>query len=241
MARILCVHVINDEATVYASYWCQLIAQDARRVGHDVRELTGAMVTEQGLRSAIEGFQPHLVVFAGHGSSNIFTGVGYQTVMRACTNDQIMAGSSGLFISCLTGQILVPSMVSKGALAAQGYLKEYIWMVDGSGRPATDRYAASFTRTLVDAAAVILRGGSWQGWYSTFQRISQEEIDKWANSTDIVAPSVVMSLRQNKTSAVISGAGTIIEDGVDPGMQVPIIENPVLPIILGVAALSIIK
>lgn len=223
MARVLLVYCTNDQATQYASYWAERVGQEARSAGHEVRSLTGSMVTEQGLLTSMQGYQPDLVVLAGHGSPSVFTGSGYQTVLQACLNDQMMAGSRALFISCLTGQQLVPSMVRKGAVAAQGFVKEYIWMIGGEGSPASDLYAASFTRTLVEAARAIMRGGSWQDWYRTFIRVSDEEIARWAGSDDPLAASVVQCLRQNRSAAVVSGAGTIGEEGEAPAAGVPVL------------------
>ena len=225
-ARVLGVHCIVDEATIYASYWIQRMMQEAQTAGHEVRGLTGYAVTAQGLLSSMESYQPDLVLLGGHGSSTMFLGAGYQTVLLACTNDQMMAGSRALFVSCLTGLTLVPSMVRKGAIAAQGYVKEFTWMISGEGVPASDPYAASFTRTLVESARVIMQGGSWQDWYRTFQRVSQEEIARWGQSSDPLAASVIMCLRSNASAAVISGAGTIEEGGeVSVG-------SPVLPLLL---------
>jgi len=223
MARVLGVFCTNDPASAYASYWIQLMINEARAAGHEARGLTGAAVTAQGLLSSMEGYAPDLVLLGGHGSPNVFTGAGYQTVLQACLNDQMMIGSRALFVSCLTGQQLVPSMVRKGAVAAQGFVKEFTWMIDGMSSPASDPYAASFTRTLVESARVIMRGGSWQDWYQTFQRVSQEEIQRWGNSDDPLAASVVMCLKSNASAAVISGAGTIEEAGVDEAGGVPVL------------------
>jgi len=233
MTRVLGVHTILDEATRYASYWVQLILNEASAAGHEVRSLTGSAVTAQGLLSAVEGYQPDLVVFGGHGSPSEFLGAGYQVVLMACSNDQMMADSRALFISCLTGQILVPSMVRKGAVAAQGFVKEYTWMIDGSGSPSSDIYAQSFTRTLVEAAREIMRGGSWQDWYRAFTRVSDEEIARWGQSNDPLAASVIMCLRSNASAAVISGAGTITEEG---GEYTTVGDSPVLPL-LAIAAI----
>ena len=214
MARVLIVYCVNDSATEYAAYWSRLIGAEASMAGHEVRDLSGTYVTEYGLLTAMEEYQPDFVVLSGHGSARIFTGSGMQVVLEACRNDQMMAGSQSMFISCLTGISLCPSMVSKGAQVAQGYTAEYIWMIDGSGSPAGDVYAASFTRVLVESASVILRGGSWQEFYSTYRRVSDEEIAAWGNSSDPLAASVMMCLRSNRNSLVISGAGSVyVSDG----------------------------
>jgi len=209
VSRVLVAHYIADLATQYSSYWAELIASEFRAAGHDTRELTGAADTQAGLLSSMEQFQPSLVVFAGHGSERIMTGAGIQPILVACNNDQIMAGSSALFVACLTGIELCPSIVSKGGLAAQGYVKEFMFMTDGSGVPSSDQYAYSFMRTLVLAARAVAQGGSWRDWYQTFKTVSQEEIAWWNQSEDPLAGSVVFCLQSNLSAAVVSGGGTV--------------------------------
>ena len=209
MARVLAVHVINDEPTKYASFWAQKILGEARRVGHTTRQLTGGMVTSAGLQSSMEQYKPDMVVLAGHGGPNVFTGAGMQVVLQGCINDGMMKGSQSMFVSCLTGLSLVPSMVSKGSLAVSGFTKEFVWMIDGSGFPAGDRYAASFTRFWVESSRALFQSGSWQNYIQVGKRIWQEEEAKWMQSTDPVAPSVILCIRQNSSAMVVNGAGTM--------------------------------
>ena len=209
MARVLGVHVINDEPTRYASFWAQTILGEARRVGHTTRELTGGMVTTAGLQSSMEQYKPDMVILAGHGGPNVFTGAGMQVVLQGCVNDAMMKGSQSMFVSCLTGLSLVPSMVSKGTLAASGFTKEFVWMIDGSGYPAADRYAASFTRFWVESSRALFQSGSWQNYYQVGKRVWAEEEAKWQQSNDPVAPSVLLCIRQNSSAMVVNGAGSM--------------------------------
>lgn len=211
--RVLLVYCVLDEPTTYAAFWTRRIGQEAMALGHEVYYLSGSLVTAYGLLGAMEQYQPDLVVLSGHGSAAVFTGAGMQEVLRACTNDQMMAGSHSMFISCLVGLQLVPSIVRKGGLAAQGYVKEFIWMIDGSGNPAMDPYAASFERILVESAVALMKGGSWRDWYQTFHRVCNEEITRWGASDDPVAASVIMCIRQDKSAAVVSGAGSMDGEG----------------------------
>ena len=228
MARVLGVYCINDIATTYAAYWARLIGSAAAMLGHQVRDLSGSFDTEYGLLTAMEQYQPDYVILAGHGSATVFTGAGMQVVLEACRNDGMMAGAQCQFISCLTGISLCPSMVSKGAVVAQGFTAEFVWMISGSGVPAADPYAASFTRTLVESAREVLRGGTWHEFYSTFRRVSDEEIARWGNSSDPLAASVMMCLRSNRDSMVISGAGS---------MEVPEGGNILIPALVAAAVI----
>ena len=209
MARVLGVSVVNDEPTLYAAYWVDRVLQEARNVGHQVRELSGSMVTQYGLMSSMEQYQPDMVILGGHGGPNVFTGAGMQVVLTGCINDEIMKGSQSMFISCLTGLQLVPSMVRKGSLAASGFTKEFVWMIDGSGSPARDKYAASFTRFWVESSKALFRSGMWQDYFNTGKRIWREEEEKWSYSEDPIAPSVILCIRQNSSAMVVNGAGTM--------------------------------
>lgn len=232
MARLLGVHMVLDEATTYSSAWTSMLLAEARAVGHEGRELTGAMVTPYGLLSSMEQYLPDLVILAGHGSSSTFLGAGYQVVLQACVNDGMMKGSQCIFISCLSGLVLVPSIVSKGGIVATGFTREYTFMIDGSGRPATDHYAASFARIWAESCRVIFQGGSWQDFFAAWKRLSDEEIARWGVSTDPLAPSVILCLRQNRNSLVVNGAGTLEEPM--PGL-------PSLPILPMLAVAAFIK
>lgn len=233
MAKVLGVCCVLDEPTVYADYWMRSILGEAQAAGHETYVLSGAQVTANGLLQALQNHLPDMVVLAGHGTASVFTGAGLQTVLKASDNDHIMKGSRGLFISCLTGLQLVPSMVRKGAIASQGYVKELIFMIDGSGNPAGDPYAYSFTRQLVEPTRAIMTGGSWQDWYRAFCRISDEEIARWNQSDSPAAPDVVYCLKSNKAAAVVSGAGTLTEE---TNGGVPRI--PILPLIVAGAFVS---
>ncbi len=232
MARILGVHVALDEPTVYASAWASMLMREARGAGHEARELTGSMVTPYGLLSSMEQYIPDLVILAGHGNSTTFFGAGLQKVLQACQNDGMMKGSQCVFISCLSGLVLVPSIVSKGGIVATGFTRNYSFMIDGTGNPATDVYAASFTRIWVESCGVIFRGGSWQDFFAAWKRLSDEEIARWGQSSDPLAPSVILSLRMNRNSLVVNGAGTL--EAPEPGVA----GLPILPLLAVAAALK---
>lgn len=232
MARILGAHIVLDEPTQYASAWASMLMIEARAAGHEARELTGSMVTPYGLLSSMEQYRPDLVILAGHGTSRTYLGAGYQTVLEACQNDGMMAGSQCIFISCLSGLVLVPSIVSKGGIVATGFTREYSFMIDGTGNPATDTYAASFTRIWSEACRIIFRGGTWPEFYAAWKRLSDEEIARWGASSDPLAASVILCLRQNRNSIVVNGAGTL--EAPEPGVA----GLPILPLLAVAAALK---
>lgn len=103
--------------------------------------------------------------------------------------------------NCLTGQVLVPSVVSKKGIAAAGFTAEYVWAVSPPYLPAQDVYARSFERMIVEPALEVLRTGSWGSWYSKLQSVAREEEAAWLGSEDPMASQVVLFIRQDKGSA----------------------------------------
>jgi hypothetical protein len=208
---------VADEATTYSDYWCQLEMAEFRSAGHQVQDIVGSGDNINALTQALQNYDPDLVIFAGHGNGSIMTGAGIQPMIQACQNDQILAGRSVMFIACLTGLSLAGSIISKGGKAVQGFITELQFMTNSTGHPSSDPYAASFTRTLIESARVVAKGGSWSDWLSTFRRVSREEIAKWEqNTTDPFASSVVMCLNNNLSGACIHGAGVVDNGGTTP-------------------------
>lgn len=204
------------------SYWVNRIASEARLLGHQVMSLTGGEASESNLKSVLESFEPTYAILGGHGSATVFTGMNLSPLLVACQNDEMLEGTQSLFVSCLTGISLVPSVVSKGGVAAAGFTSEFTWVVSPPYIPATDPYAAPFERMIVEPATVVLRGGSWADWYAAIQRVKREEEAKWGVSDDVLASDVIYCLRHNAGAATFMGAG-VVRAGMGPLLLVPLL------------------
>jgi len=158
--------------------------EEARRLGHSVRQLVDGELTESNLIGVIEGYAPEFVVAGGHGNQSTFTGMNLSPLIVACTNDGMLAGSQVLFASCLTGIELVPSVVSKGGLAAAGFTSEFTWVVSEPYDPYSDPYAQPFGRLIVEPMVEVLKGRGWRAWHDTLRRIGAEEKAAWGRVTD---------------------------------------------------------
>lgn len=186
-------------------------------MGHEVTQLKDYEANEDNLYSVVENWRPELCFFAGHGSGGSFTTMNLQPLLVACRNDGILAGSGSLFISCLTGIELVPSIVSKGGLASAGFTSEFTWVVSEPYDPFTDPYWKPFERMLLEGSRELLRGNGWRAWYDAVQRVGREEEAKWGYSTDPLAPSVVYALRHDYSVATYVGeAGGVVAGGLNP-------------------------
>lgn len=201
MTRLLTVDAPWDMPTVYLASWMDSLVAEARRIGVQVLSLRGYEVNESNLIGAIDSFQPEYVMLGGHGGPAVFTAANLVPLLVACQNDQILSGRSVYFISCLTGQQLVPSAVSKTAVGAAGFTSEFTWVISPPYIPDQDPYAKPFERLVVEPALELLRGRGYRGWYDRLQRVAREEEAAWNQSTDPLAAQVVLFLRQNAGSA----------------------------------------
>jgi len=202
----LTVDAAWDLPTVYLGSWIDSLVAEARRIGVQVLSLRGGEVTESNLIGAIASFQPDYIFLGGHGSPTVFTAANMVPLLEACHNDQILANTRAYFISCLTGQRLVPSTVSKGALGAAGFASEYVWVVNDPYIPDQDPYAKPFERLVVEPSLELLKGNGYRAWYDRLQRVAREEEAAWSQSTDPLAAQVVLFLRQNAGSATFVSA-----------------------------------
>jgi len=206
MTRLLTVDAPFDLPTVYLGSWIDSLVAEARRIGVQVLSLRGGEVTESNLVGAITSFQPDYIFLGGHGGPAVFTAANMVPLLEACHNDQVLANTRIYFISCLTGQRLVPSTVSKGALGAAGFTTEFTWVVSEPYIPDHDPYAQPFERLVVEPALELLQGKGYRGWYDRLQRVAREEEAVWLRSDDPLAAQVVLFLRQNAGSATFVSA-----------------------------------
>ncbi len=207
LSRLLALSSSYDLPTVYVSAWVNQIVEEARRLGHSVRQLVDGELTESNLYGVMESYAPEYVVAGGHGNQNVFTGMNLQPLIIACTNDQMLRGAQVLFASCLTGIGLVPSVVSKGGLAAAGFTSEFTWVVSADYDPYTDPYAKPFGRLIVEPMIEVLKGRGWKAWYDTLRRIGAEEKAAWGQVTDDpLAAQVVYFLDHDVRAATFVSA-----------------------------------
>lgn len=231
MSRVLALSSSYDLPTLYVSAWVSQIVEEARRLGHSVRQLVDGELTESNLIGVVESYVPEYVIAGGHGNQNTFTGMNLSPLIVACTNDDLLSGSQVLFASCLTGVELVPSVVSKGGLAAAGFTSEFTWVVSGPYDPYTDPYSRPFGRLIVEPYIEVLKGRGWRAWYDTLKRVGEEEKAAWGQVTDDpLAAQVVYFLDHDIRSATFVST----EEGL-PGLDLKtiVIGGYILKTLLG--------
>lgn len=231
MVRVLLMSSSFDLPTRYMSSLADALEIEARGMGHEVQHLKDYALTPDSYAYAVESFKPDIVIGAGHGGGSVFTTMNVSPLIVACTNDGLLAGSGVVFLSCLTGIELGPSIVKKGGKAVAAFTSEFTWIVSDPYDPSTDPYWQPFQRMLFESTREVLKGNGWGAWYSMLQRVGREEEQWWGQSTDPQAPDIVYALRHDISCATIVGEGAYASGSIKGAGILVLV--PIMALIMG--------
>lgn len=160
----------KDLALQFGSAWLGLGVEEAVKRGFNVIDLVDEACTFETLQEVMATERIDVAILLGHGGPSTFTGFKQETVMMACRNDEIMTGTISHFLSCLIGQALLPSIISKGGVWTIGYQDTFDFMIDPPEAvdPFRDITLAIITRILDGGTlkqvwdAGIAKGEEWK-------------------------------------------------------------------------------
>ena len=110
--------------TQICHHWIQASHEQAQFEGYNSLRLPDAFSKEQFF-DALNTHDPILFYGCGHGDEATFTGYMMEELLYACLNDEKMKDRITHLLSCLTANLLGPSIVNKGGLAYEGYKVEF--------------------------------------------------------------------------------------------------------------------
>jgi hypothetical protein len=236
MPTVLFFRPNNDLAMQYASSWLGSAVSEATTRGFDVIDMVNEACTYDNLKTMIETEEVEVVIAGGHGGPSLFTGYEQQMVLQACQNDQIMNGTISHFLSCLIGQQLLPSIVSKGGVFTIGYIIEFQFMVDTNFPVEEDPYAEPFKDCTVAIIAKILDGAKLKEVWDTGIAKCNEWIQKLWNRPETDWAQVIACLENNRDGMI--GLGDQ-EAYVMPPHRVTLSAGAALPAIIGIGVLAL--
>lgn len=170
------------------------------------------------------------------GNSTTFTGYEQQTVLQACQNDQVMTGTISHFLSCLVGQQLLPSIISKNGVFTIGYIVEFQFMVDTNFPVEQDPYAEPFKDCTVAIVAKILDGATLKQVWDAGIAKCDEWIAKLWNRPETDWAEVISCLENNRDGMI--GLGDQ-EAYVMPPRRVALSASVALPALIGIGLLTL--
>jgi hypothetical protein len=205
MATVLFFRPNKDLAMTYASSWLGFAVDDAAKRGYVIIDLVNEQATKENLEKNMTEKAVDVAILGGHGNSNIFTGYEQAIVMEGCVNDQIMAGTISHFLSCFVGQSLLPSMISKGAVATIGYQVDFQFMVNQNYAVEEDPYAEPFRDVTLTIAGKILDGAKLKDVWSAGIAKCDEWISKLWSKTGTDWAEVISALQHDRDGMIALG------------------------------------
>jgi hypothetical protein len=236
MPPVLFFRPNKDLAMTYAKQWLGAAIGEATKRGYDVIDMVDEACTFDNLKAMIINEGVEVAFLGGHGNATVFTGYEQQYVLQACTNDQIMCGTMSHFLSCLVGQQLLPSIISKGGIYTIGYIVEFQFMVDTNYPVEADPYAEPFRDCTVAIIAKMLDGATLKEVWDAGIAKCDEWIQKVWNRPEADWGQVITCLQNNRDGMI--GLGDQ-EAYIMPPRKVALSSAPVLPALIGLGFLAL--
>jgi len=210
--------------------------EEATKRGFTVIDMVNEACTFENLKAMIETENVEVVIAGGHGGPSVFTGYEQQVVLQACTNDQIMSGTISHFLSCLIGQQLLPSIISKGGISTIGYIVSFEFMVDTNVPVEQDPYAEPFKDCTIAIIAKMLDGATLKEVWDAGIAKCDEWISKLWDRPETDWAQVIGCLENNRDGMI--GLGDQ-EAYVMPPRRIALSTGPMLPVLIGIGFLAL--
>ncbi|OYD16931.1 hypothetical protein CH330_01295 [candidate division WOR-3 bacterium JGI_Cruoil_03_51_56] len=221
-----------DVALKYGKSWLGVGIEEAVKRGFNIIDLVDEAATFQTLKQTIENEKIDAVILLGHGNASVFTGFEQQIVFRACTNDEIMAGSISHFVSCSVGQELLPSIIKKGGIWTVGYQVDFQFLINPEYSVEQDPLAEPFKNVTVAIIQKMLDGAKLKDVWNA----GIAECDRWIaklwNRPELDWAQVIGALQHDRDGMIGLGSE---EAYIPPPVGVTVTKTAPL-IVLGVAA-----
>ena len=195
----------DDLAMRYAQNWLSYGVDEAKSRGFNVIDLYGADATKEKIFDTIQTVKPEVCIFTGHGNSDTYTAQELEVVFKACSGDEIMNGTISHFLSCSVGQLLLPDMISKGAVATIGYQEDFQFIVNTDYSVDEDPYAEPFRDVTVTIIRAVLDGKTLKEVWDAGIAKCNEWIQKLWDKTGTDWAEVISCLEHDRDCMIALG------------------------------------
>ncbi len=146
--------------------------------------------------------QSDIIIGMGHGDKDVFTGQNEAVILEVGKyGPREVQGKVIKLLSCQTGMLLGPDLISNGAEAFLGYVDDYVWVMDSdlASTPWSDKMAATSLLPVIDGLNALLDG-------KTCREAFQIELDGYTRNAEIEEDDLIKScLEFNYDNAVLLG------------------------------------
>ena len=191
-----------EDAVRYASRAVADVSGSVR--GWDIYALIGDEAVREAFEGAVRTYDPSLIVGAGHGKPSEYIGQYREPVLWECS-DGLVRGRVIYLLSCSTGKVLGPDLVSKGAEAFIGYVEDFMFISSGGADPLTDPVARYFFEPVAKLLTDIFTGASVGDAVSNSKTLYNSLIDHLSRLGVSWAPAVIALLIHDRDALTALG------------------------------------
>ena len=166
-------------------------------------QLLGVLVRRLPFR--LSAPQSDIIIGAGHGDVDVFTGQNEAVILEVGKYDpREVKGKVIKLLSCQCGIELCPDLVANGAACAMGYTDDYIWVMDSdlASTPWADKeFAGKCLMPVIDGLNALLDG-------KTAREALNIEIEGYSRNAAVEEDELVKAcLEFNRSNAMLEGDG----------------------------------
>jgi len=138
----------HDDTTFYLSTWSKETITLAESKGIKVLDLHREKANKDEFENRLKKLFPKLVMFNGHGDSDLVTGHKNQILIKAGVNEELLKDKIVYALSCKSAKVLGPKSIQAGALNYTGYEDDFIFVYEPElfSRPLLDKTAELFLK-----------------------------------------------------------------------------------------------
>lgn len=229
----------NDNFLEYASTPLHQIVEANKQPGQSITELMGVDANPERIKQELGTKNPIIFCGLGHGSPSIFTVQNLAPLLHAQNSDELALMKERVLAltSCLTAVALGPALIDAGSVSYLGYNKEF-WFYTGDAAGSTRAVQSPFLAEFQFTASLLHGKSTGQAREDQLKKYD-EEIAYWTTGEGKNHPSaseIANIIQMNKGTSTFLG-----EASVNPSPQAGTLEtqlNPVIPLVVAVAALS---
>jgi len=168
----------------------------ARVYGYNVVDLYDGSFTRGGFESAVELFDPRILVVEGHGERDRLGGHMDKIVVDP-GNVDLLSGRLVWSVSCNTASVLGEQAVRRGCRCYIGFSDELVWAQYWRVNPLLDGIGRWFWAPIVESIRKLVSGGTCSSAYAVLVEGLRRSIGFWEKQESKIASLVVMLLEHD--------------------------------------------
>lgn len=171
----------HDDTTHYLSNWSKQILRLADNKGIKFFDLHKIRANLKEVQGIISKKNPELIIFNGHGNTNLITGHNSEILIKLGKNENLLNSRIIYAISCKSAKELGPKCKAKAFI---GYDDDFVFVYEPNNitHPLEDKTAGLFLKPSNELMSSLIKGNSAGEAYMRSQKLLRENFNKLLTS-----------------------------------------------------------